>query len=456
MTRRRPPLEAAPRRLLAVMTLLLGAAIVPSQAVGQNADPPIPDDLPALRAAIDPTVLTEAALAAGPADPLAVPPMVGAILSADEPVHSRSGAADDQLASLPPADLMFPPTSAEAHAAALADVPLPARLPADRTIGRSMGAQSAVPVPAEAAGPVTEAATQAIFPEDLASVPLPLSRPTPPALPPQGVTYDQVAMLVPPFPDATTPLTSDGCGRPAEDATLDMTEGGSTRRVIIDIPPGYDPDVPTRLILAFHGRTGTPEKVQQYFDLDQTPGHRRAILVYPRASSAGWAGAPTADLAFIDALIADLKHRFCIDPGQVFAVGHSMGGSIVNTLACVRPEAFRGIASVAGGSSVIARCDAQAVPEILLHNPGDNMVPYSTSQDERDRRIRQNGLVETISAQSTSPFLCRRYGTSSASPVVLCDLPSTVQRNGSTYRHGWPPGTAEAILTFFDALPPRG
>jgi polyhydroxybutyrate depolymerase len=325
-------------------------------------------------------------------------------------------------------------------------------MPADRTAP----ATAAAALPAASTAAVTEAATQAILPLDHASVPLPLSRPTPPAQPPQGVTYDQVAMLVPPFPDATTPLRSDGCGRPAADATLDMTEGGSTRRVIIDIPAGYDPSVPTRLILAFHGRTGTPEKVQQYFDLDQTPGHRRAILVYPKASSAGWAGAPTADLAFIDGLLADLKRRFCIDPGQVFAVGHSMGGSIVNTLACVRPEAFRGIASVAGGSSVIARCDGQSVAEILLHNPADNMVPYSTSQTERDRRIRQNGLLETISAQSTSPFLCRRYGTSAASPVVMCDLPSTVQRNGSTYRHGWPPGTAEAILTFFDALPPRG
>jgi polyhydroxybutyrate depolymerase len=433
------------------MMVLLGAALMPLTAAAQTEAPPIPEELPALRAPIDPTLLSEAAIAAGPADPLAVPPMVGAILSDDAAVRSRSGAPDDQLAALPPADLALPPTAAEA----VADIPLPLRLPAGRTVVQAPDAVPPVTVPVETAS-VTAAATEALFPEGFASVPLPLSRPTPPPLPPQGTTYDQVAMLVPPFPDAGTPVRSDGCGRPAADATLDMSEGGSTRRVIIDIPQGYDPSVPTRLILAFHGRTGTPEKVQQYFDLDQTPGHRAAILVYPKASPAGWAGAPTADLAFIDALIADLKHRFCIDPGQIFAVGHSMGGSIVNTLACVRPETFRGIASVAGGSSVIGRCDANAVPEILLHNPADNMVPYSTSQDERDRRIRQNGLVETVSAQSTSPFLCRRYGHSAASPVVLCDLPSTVQRNGSTYRHGWPPGTAEAILTFFDALPPRG
>lgn len=384
-----------------------------------------------------------------PADPQALPP-----LAIDPPVPFR----DPRASGWDIAADIRTRTEQEAAGQATTDaasspaaVPVPPPPPAARTITTAEPAASAVAAAEPAAEmPVMLAGLAA----PIGPVPLPLLRPpTPRAM---AAHYDQVAMLLPPAGVPSPPLGfAGGCGLAASDGTIEV----AGRRVLIDVPSGYDPRVPTRLILAFHGRTGSPERVQGYYNLDTRPadGSRgpQAIIAYPQASSAGWGGRVTADLEFTAALLAEMERRFCIDSTQIFAVGHSMGGSFVNTLACSMPRAFRGVASVAGGGSVTQRCESAPVAQILLHNPADDFVAYSLSEGELSRRLSQNGLVQTVSARSDEPFPCRRYGAQGPEPVIFCDLPSTTNRHGRVYRHGWPEGTGETILAFFDSLPPR-
>ena len=206
--------------------------------------------------------------------------------------------------------------------------------------------------------------------------------------------------------------------------------------------------MPTRLILAFHGRTGTAEKVRTYFELEG-PAARPAIVVYPQAQG-DWGGKADRDMAYVDTLLARLKATLCVDQTQIFAAGHSMGGSFVNDLSCGRAGVFRATAVVAGGIGGVRPCQGQ-VAAILLHNPKDNMVPYSQGITERDKRIAQNRLAATpVDASAT--FRCKRWGRANISdPVVFCDLPSTLNRK-RPYSHGWPDGTGPAITGFFDRV----
>jgi polyhydroxybutyrate depolymerase len=244
------------------------------------------------------------------------------------------------------------------------------------------------------------------------------------------------------------PLPTSGCGIPAADGRQTLKFQGASWRYIVDLPPGYDKSVPTRLILAFHGRTGTAEKVRTYFDLEGSAA-RPAIVVYPQAQG-GWGGKADRDMAYVDTLLARLKATLCVDQNQIFAAGHSMGGSFVNDLSCGRAGVFRATAVVAGGIGSVRPCQGQ-VAAILLHNPKDNMVPYSQGITERDKRIAQNRLAATP-ADASATFRCKRWGKAGiADPVVFCDLPSTFNRK-RPYSHGWPDGTGPTIVGFFDRV----
>jgi len=244
------------------------------------------------------------------------------------------------------------------------------------------------------------------------------------------------------------PLPTSGCGIPAAAGTQTLKFDGTSWRYIVDLPRGYDKSKPYRLILAFHGRTGTAEKVRTYFDLEG-PAARPAIVVYPQAQG-GWGGKADRDMAYVDTLLARLKATLCVDQNQIFAAGHSMGGSFVNDLSCGRAGVFRATAVVAGGIGSVRPCQGQ-VAAILLHNPKDNMVPYSQGIAERDKRIAQNRLPATpVDASAT--FRCKRWGKGDiADPVVFCDLPSTFNRS-RPYSHGWPDGTGPTITGFFDRV----
>lgn len=241
---------------------------------------------------------------------------------------------------------------------------------------------------------------------------------------------------------------TSGCNVTATGGNQSLSFQGASWRYIVDLPPGYDKSQPYRLILAFHGRTGTAAKVRTYFDLEGG-GARPAIVVYPQAQG-GWGGKVDRDIAYVDALLAKLKSSYCVDQRQIFAAGHSMGGSFVNSLSCARADVFRATAVVAGGIGSVRSCRGE-VAAILLHNPKDNMVPYGQGIIERDKRIAQNRFRPNP-RDASARFTCRRWGPQEAAdPVMFCDLPSTM--NGRRpYSHGWPDGTGPTILGFFDRV----
>jgi polyhydroxybutyrate depolymerase len=237
-------------------------------------------------------------------------------------------------------------------------------------------------------------------------------------------------------PAATAAEGSDGCGAPPPEPALRTVQGeGRTRELILALPDDYDPDVRHDLVLAFHGRTNPAERVRAYYGLEDQAA-RPSIFVYPRglpagAGARGWwepgePGDRLRDYALFDALVETLSTHYCIDPARIFAVGHSLGASFVNSLACARGDVLRGVATVAGGMERSA-CRGRTAA-LLVHHPDDRLVPFALGEAARDRLLRANGLgdqapVPLRSLPVPAGFTCMRWGGLGRQPGGLVPAP---------------------------------
>ena len=256
---------------------------------------------------------------------------------------------------------------------------------------------------------------------------------------------------------------SDGCAAspPAvPPATVEVD--GRVREFITVAPERAENAVPHSLVVAFHGRTTPNTQVRRYFGIE-TASTRPTIFVYPAGLPDGdgkfsWyergdPGDLLRDYAFFDALIDLLAETYCIDLDRVFVVGHSLGASFANSLACARGSVVRGVGSVAG-RVWDAPCSGPTAA-MLMHNPDDDLVPVSRGIHARDHAIAQNGLDATSRVCEPASLNCRCYGSpNDADPVVWCPHGQNETHSGRFYPHLWPVGAGAGIMGFFDSLSP--
>lgn len=252
---------------------------------------------------------------------------------------------------------------------------------------------------------------------------------------------------------------SKGCGQAPPSAPPETVEAaGETREVLVAVPEDYDRDTPHRLVFGFHGRTNPAERVRRYYGLEDAMAEGApTIFVYPsaqRQADGTFIWRVPEDLDLFDAVVERLSADYCIDRGRVFAAGHSLGASFVNTLGCLRGDALRGIASVAGGIHARAEDCRGDVAALLLHNRGDRLVDVDRGRRARDVLVTANGFVPAPAGFYPRPFGCYRYGPAEArNPVAWCLYAESVNRRGRFYPHLWPDGAEEAMAAFFDVLP---
>src|SRR5690606_29333852 len=139
---------------------------------------------------------------------------------------------------------------------------------------------------------------------------------------------------------------SSGCGQPAETGTYQdsVMAFGLERTYHMSVPESYDPNLPQRLVFGYHGSNYTGQMMRQYLDLERPPLADGTLFVYPdgialegQPDHIAWElGAEDRDIAFFDALLDQLKSRFCIDESRIFVNGQSFGGLMTNAVGCIR------------------------------------------------------------------------------------------------------------------------
>ncbi|MEZ4401231.1 MAG: PHB depolymerase family esterase [Kofleriaceae bacterium] len=285
-------------------------------------------------------------------------------------------------------------------------------------------------------------------------------------------------------PDAAVDAAPATCtGRAAQplDAVWTLTVDGRPRTARVHVPAAYDPTRPTPLVLDFHGYSMTATSQEALTRLPAKADAAGFVVVHANGTGAvqGWnagaccgtaASTGVDDVGFVDALLAELEARLCVDPDRVYATGFSNGGFLAHRLACERAEVFAAIAPVSGVLGIPACAPSRPVPVLHVHGTADTVVPYAGSAalgfasvaTTIDGWVARNGCTTgptEVFAQGDTT--CVSYGgCAGGADVELC----TITGGGHTWPGGGPfPGghqstdlaATDALWDFFVAHPRR-
>ena len=250
---------------------------------------------------------------------------------------------------------------------------------------------------------------------------------------------------------------SFGCGFSKPNfLTTKFIYKNNLREFIISVPKDYKPYISHDLIFAFHGRTNSNANVRGYYNLERH-AYNPTIFIYPSSLKAGdgtnsWGdGESVFDYELFDFLLFVLSVEYCVDMERVFLVGHSLGASFANSLACARGDKIRAVASLGGGGSV-NNCTGNFAA-MVIHNPKDRLVSVKNGIKVKEAFIRNNHLNDKSKKTYPKKLKCKRYGDkNNPNKVLWCPHEIDRKKNGKYYPHNWPKNTGKYIMEFFESL----
>lgn len=228
-----------------------------------------------------------------------------------------------------------------------------------------------------------------------------------------------------------------------EDGSARFSGGGGVeelrvqgRKVLVHLPSAYDGVKSWSLVLALHGGGGHAQLMAD----DSRYGWQREadqggfIVAFPNGASrlpggrlATWnAGGCCGyardqnvdDVAFLRAVVAELKGRYRIDSARVFAAGMSNGGMMAHRLACDAADLFRAVASVAGTDASTHCQPARPISVLHIHARDDDHVQYAGGAGAKAFRDRSS-VMDFVSVPDTvARWVQRDQCHSSAQPVL--------------------------------------
>lgn len=232
------------------------------------------------------------------------------------------------------------------------------------------------------------------------------------------------------------------------------------RSIITDLGKNYNQTQPTKLVIAFHGRTNPNTLVRTYYKVDKA-SDGNIIMVYPSWLPEAW---PTRsrqnpwdkpdslrDYAFFDRIVEEFSEQYCINKDEIYIVWHSLWAWFTNTLACARGNVIRAIGSVGGSITAKTTC-TWPTSAIIMHHPDDNLASFAGGEAARDALLKQN-QCDISKTKSTWPEWgnCIAYTSCiSWSEVIRCAHSDSIE-NGRYYPHTRPDFAGKAIRDFFSS-----
>lgn len=254
-------------------------------------------------------------------------------------------------------------------------------------------------------------------------------------------------------------VASLGCGKEPPNTPPAMSlVNGDIRNYISVIWRNYNKNTPTKLIIAFHGRTNPNTMVRWYYKVEQA-SKWNAIIIYPsglpeewptRSWSSPWDPASQLrDFALFDQIVKDFTSRYCINRDQIFVVGHSLWAWFTNSLACARGDVIRAVGSVGGGTT-INKC-AWPVAAVIMHHPQDSLATFKSGEIARDQLLKQSSCGEPAMPVWPQGGNCVQYTCQKGASVIRCPHSDGIDERGQIYTHTWPDFAGQYIRDFFDS-----
>ncbi|HVJ89566.1 MAG TPA: hypothetical protein VM580_07155, partial [Labilithrix sp.] len=196
-----------------------------------------------------------------------------------------------------------------------------------------------------------------------------------------------------------------------------MVVGDTTHSYLLALPPGYDPNRTYPLVLSFHGNPGTAVGMAGALPFD-TVSKRGAVIAYPQGQGNNWdlytKTASNADMAFIQALPAEIQSKANIDLSRVFGFGYSGGGFFLPQFTCRFGGIFKAIAVLSGGGpdepemnfgkypNGCYKCPGGPIPALVMHGKADPEVTWDSGDFTHACFATFNGCQSTLSATTPS------------------------------------------------------
>ncbi|MBK5224274.1 MAG: hypothetical protein JJE52_15655 [Acidimicrobiia bacterium] len=166
-----------------------------------------------------------------------------------------------------------------------------------------------------------------------------------------------------------------------------LTVDDTSRRYLVTVPSAHDGAEPLPVVLDFHGLMEGAEvhsAMTQYSALAEQEGF---VVVFPHGTGdpIGWNLDPSAesnaDLAYIDAVLAEITSDLCIDEARIYATGLSMGAMFTSVLLCERAGVLAAAAPVAGLVRDDGCAPSEPIPVVTFHGTADPILLFNGGVD---------------------------------------------------------------------------
>jgi polyhydroxybutyrate depolymerase len=205
-----------------------------------------------------------------------------------------------------------------------------------------------------------------------------------------------------------------GCESPASEVTYRESE--SQRPYRVTTRKHHDVKQSSSVLFALHAYSTEPDVLPSSYSLVQHAVEQRGmILVVPEGQKdddgrpywnatrgcCGNASAPADDLAYLRAVLAEVKRKYAVDGTRVYALGVSNGGFMAHRWACTPGGDLGGIVSIAGvgPDTVDAACTPSTPVRVLqIHGDEDEVIRFEGGTGIRGPYPSARATVERWSA----------------------------------------------------------
>jgi polyhydroxybutyrate depolymerase len=230
------------------------------------------------------------------------------------------------------------------------------------------------------------------------------------------------------------------------------------------------------VILAFHPGFATAQGFAENTGLSIRAGRAGFVVVYPQGYGRSWNAGDCCgpamrqgidDVAFVQAVLADLASVMKVDPQHVFATGFSNGAKMAYRLACELSERMAAIAAVGAAMSMSdSACrPTQPIAVLHIHGMADGWGPFYGGPSSHKLAGEQRSIPETIRFWLHQNGCTAATRTTYRHSAAMCTAHSDCQEHAQValctiegMGHQWPggkvvfprifgPGTADISAT---------
>src|SRR5262245_15428622 len=204
-------------------------------------------------------------------------------------------------------------------------------------------------------------------------------------------------------PALASPAEDKPVGKHGNFGDESIPVGKDKRTFRLIVPESVDLKKPAPLGVAFHRMLiDSKDVMPKYTKLDELAADKKFILAFPEAQEKMWGIKPEkvkADLAFFDALVAELKKRHKIDPDRIYVLGMSNGGYFAHLVGQERSKTVAAVASHSGplGLQTLVGVNAERkFPVMIVHGDKDRILPGEWARENRDKYTKEKHEVKYV------------------------------------------------------------